>query len=101
MNEIKKAYSLPENKPFFLKLFSDDEGNVYVFDIPDLYAQEKRIEFDLFNSQGYYLYRVKMALLPRVIKRGYIFREVWDKEGEFFRVKRYKIKNWDRIKTNI
>jgi len=101
MNEIKKAYPLPKNKPFFLKLLSDDEGNVYVFDIPDLYAKEKRIEFDLFNSQGYYLYRVKMALLPRVIKTGYIFRDVWDKEGEFFRVIRYKIKNWDRIKINI
>lgn len=101
MNEIKKAYPLPENKPFFLKLFSDDEGNIYVFDIPDLYAKEKRIEFDFLNSQGYYLYRVKMALLPRAIKAGHIYRDIWDKEGEFFRVKRYKIKNWDQIETNI
>jgi hypothetical protein len=101
MNEIKQAFPLPKNKPFFLKLFADEEGNVYVFvfRMPDSRTKERSLEFDFFNNQGYYLYKVRMALLPRVIKAGYVYRDVWNEEREFFRVKRYKIKNWDQIKT--
>jgi hypothetical protein len=101
MNEIKQAYPLPKNKLFFLKLFADEEGSVYVFVMPDLYAKEKWAEFDFFNNQGYYLYKVRMALLPRVIKAGYVYKDVWDEERKFFRVKRYRIINWDQMKMEI
>ena len=101
MNEIKQAYPLPKYKPFFLMLFAEEKGNAYVFLLYDLFGKEKRIEFDFFNNQGYYLYRVKMPLLPRLIKAGYVYRDVWDEERAFFRVKRFRIKNWDRIKTGI
>ena len=100
MDEIKQAYPLPKNKPFFLKLFADEEANVYVFvfKMPDLRTKERALEFDFFNSQGYYFYKVRMALLPRVIKAGYVYSDSWNEEREFFRVNRYKIKNWDQIK---
>lgn len=101
LNEIKQAYPLPKYKPFFLMLFADEKGNTYVFLMFDLFAKEKRVEFDFLNSQGYYLYRVRMALLPSLIKAGYVYRDSWDEERAFFRVKRYKIKNWDRIKSGI
>jgi hypothetical protein len=101
MNEIKQAYPLPKNKPFFMKFFTDEAGNVYVFVMPDLYTKEKYVEFDLFNRQGYYFYRIRMALLPRVIKGGYVYRDRWDEERGFCKIKRYKIKNWDQIKTGM
>ena len=101
MNEIKQAYPLPKNKPFFLNLFADEKGNTYVFVMPDLYSKEKRVEFDLFNSQGYYLYRIRMALLPRIIKGSHVYRDRWDEERGFWEIKRYKIKNWDKTKTGI
>ena len=101
MREIKQAYPLPKNKPFFLNLFADEKSNTYVFVMPDLYTKEKYVEFDFFNRQGYYFYRIRMALLPRVIKGGYVYRDRWDEERGFCKIKRYKIKNWDQIKTGM
>jgi hypothetical protein len=99
MDEIKKAYAFPKYKSFYAILLSDENGNVFVFRIPPLNRTLTETEFDFFNSEGYYLYRIKMATLPRVIRNGYIYREKWDSDNEFFRIKRYKIKNWEQIKN--
>jgi hypothetical protein len=101
IDEIRKAYAFPQYKSFYAILLSDENGNVFVFRIPPLNRMPTETEFDLFNSEGYYLYRIKMATLPRVIRNGYAYREKWDSDNEFFRIKRYKIKNWDQIKTGF
>jgi hypothetical protein len=101
MSEIKKAYPLPKNMPFFMRFFTDEEGNVYVFRIFKLEKIEKMASFDFFSNEGYFLHRVKMPFLPRVIKDGYVYREKWEQERGFFRIKRFKIKNWKQIKEGI
>lgn len=101
MDEIKKVYAFPQHKSFYAHLLSDEDGNVFVLRIPPLNRMPTEEEFDFFNSEGYYLYRIKMATLPRVIRNGYAYREKWDSDNEFFRIKRYKIKNWDQLKTGI
>jgi hypothetical protein len=101
MDDIKKAYAFPQHKSFFALLLSDDEGNVYALRIPSFIEMPPEAEFDFFSSEGYYLYRMKMSVLPRVIGNGFVYRDVWDSENEFFRVKRFKIKNWDQLKTDI
>ena len=40
-----------------------------------------------------------MQISPYIIKGGYVYSS--DIDGEILAVKRYKIKNWDQIKTGI
>jgi hypothetical protein len=102
MSEIEKAYAFPKYKPFFMLLLADDEGNIYVVRTPPFNMKERRsVEFDFFNAEGYYLYKIKMPVLPRIIKSGLIYRQEWDAKKGIFFVKRYIIKNWDQIKERI
>jgi len=100
-DEIKKAYPFPPHKSFFLGGFmTDDLGDIYV---PKFSTIKKELYYDLFNPKGYYLYKVimKEAVLPRTIKNGCIYATSMDKETGCFKIKRYRIKNWDQIKVGI
>ena len=67
-----------------------------------LYNPEDRSEvYDLFSEKGIFIYRVKMPLPPRIIRKGYIYRIVPDRDTGYIKVKRYKIRNWDKIKEEI
>lgn len=96
-NEIEKAYPFPPHKAFFYGLMTDDLGNIYVSKISTI---KKELSWDFFNPKGYYLYKVIMKELPspRLIKNGCIYAISMDKETGYFKVKRYRIKNWDQIK---
>lgn len=100
-SDIKKAYPLPKNKPFYIHLFSDEEGNVYVLRMFPLYIKKRVAEFDFFNNKGCYVHKVKVTMFPRIIRQGYFYREHWDQDKGFFRIKRYKIKNWEKIKEGL
>jgi hypothetical protein len=99
-NEIEKAYPFPPHKSLFYGFMTDDLGNIYVSKISTI---KKEISYDLFNLKGYYLYKVIMkgAELPRIIRSGCIYTISMDKETGYFKVKRYRIKNWDHIKAGI
>jgi len=101
MSEIKKAYPLPENMPFFVHFLSDEKGNVYVYRMAGPGAKESMIACDFFNSEGYFLHELKLTFLPRVIKDGYVYAEKWEQAREFFLIKRFKIKNRGQIKERI
>lgn len=100
--EIENAYNFPENKPFFYGVRNDDKSNIYVH-IPRTFLVDPNnmyINFDLFNKDGTYLYRVKMLHPPDIIKNGYLYDDRMDENGYIY-IKRYKIKNWDQIKERI
>jgi hypothetical protein len=100
-DEIKKAYPFPPHKSFFLGGFmTDDLGDIYV---PKFSTIKKELYYDLFNPKGYYLYKVIMkgAELPTIIRSGCIYAISMDKETGYFKVKRYRIKNWEQIKKKF
>jgi len=99
-DEIKKAYPFPPHKSLFYGFMTDDLGNIYVSKISTI---KKELSYDLFNPKGYYLYKVimKEARWPKIIKSGCIYATGMDEETGYFKVKRYRIKNWDRIKVGI
>jgi hypothetical protein len=99
-DEIKKAYPFPPHKSLFFGFMTDDLGNIYVSKISTI---KRELSYDLFNPKGYYLYKVimKEVALPRLIKNGCIYAISMDKETGYFKVKRYRIKNWDQIKKGI
>lgn len=61
-----------------------------------------KYKYDFFNNEGQYLYRVKIPegiTNIEIIKWGYVFSTSYNQETGYLQVKRYKIKNWDQIKT--
>lgn len=97
-DEIKKAYPFPPYKSLFLGLKTDDLGNIYVYKISTI---KKELCWDFFNPKGYYLYKVimKERVFPEIIKNGCIYATSFDKETGYFKVKRYRIKNWGQLKA--
>ena len=86
----------PKYKPHFDLIIADsDRIFVFVHQSPSDDSNARQV--DIFDSQGYYLYRAKLPIIPKLIKSGFLYRiESSDVTGEV-RVKRYKIENWDKI----
>jgi len=100
-SEIKKAIKFPKYKSFYSVILNDDKDRIYISRYKLSIDKDKIAEFDLFNKEGYYLYRVKMSHYPRTIKNGYVYKSESDQETGYRKVKRYKIKNWEEIKEGI
>ena len=99
-NKYKRA-KIPEYKPFLYALFSDSEGRIYVQRNNARQAEQVEKVFDVFSNDGYYIYRTVCTLTPYLIEKGYFYTRIADEETGGVFVKRYKIKNWDQIKTGI
>jgi len=98
--EIQNRVPLPSYRPFFSSILSDGE-RIYVTAFKSPLEQSKEMKFDIFSKEGYFLYNTTLSFIPRIIKNGYVYTIISSEEtGQVF-VKRYKIKNWDRIKKGI
>ena len=100
--EAENAYNFTKSWPFFDSLLKDDKNNIYVRkrELDRSNPKDYLYIFDLFNKEGYCLYRVKISFMPKIIKNGYVYRIQPDEDGYLF-IKRYKIKNWGQIKTGV
>jgi hypothetical protein len=68
-----------------------------------LYENE-RVDYDVFSRDGYYLYRLKQSVYHKfegTVKKGYLYRVERDEEPGYRRIKRYKITNWNQIRSGI
>lgn len=94
-----KRTSTPEFKPYFYAIFTDNLGRIYV-QRNKTWAEEGNIqkEIDVFSREGIFLYKTKLPKHTYIIRNGYIYTLEAD-EDEF--IKRYKIKNWDLIKSGL
>lgn len=90
---------IPKYRPFYSRIMKDDKGHIYVFKLKSILSEEKGTNFDLFSQEGYYLYKVKIHdVIPRIVKKGFIYAISSDPDTGYYKVKRYRIKNWDQIK---
>jgi hypothetical protein len=99
--EIKKALKFPGYKPFFNRIINDDKSRIYIGRPKSRLDNNKNLSFDLYNKDGYFLYKIKIGIPPVVIKNGYIYSLSIDRETSYIKIKRYRIKNWDHIKEGI
>jgi hypothetical protein len=95
------SLKFPEYKPFFYSIFSDGEGRIYVQKAPRARKKLGICICDIFDKGGYYLYRATISIFPYDIESGYLYTRFVDEDTGNEFVKRYKIKNWDRIKYSI
>ncbi|TET66647.1 MAG: 6-bladed beta-propeller [Candidatus Aminicenantes bacterium] len=98
---LEEACAFPSSRPFFLGMIADDLQRLYLWRVKSVLDESEEQIFDVFSKDGYFIYRIKMAFLPELVKNGYLYNiEDDDDTGEVF-IKRYKIKNWKQIKTGI
>ncbi len=96
-SDIRNGIIFPKHKPFFQSFLKDDK-HIYVRRFKRSSDTDKNVEFDLFNTEGYFLFKVIMPFYPTKIKDGYVYRFKSDRETGYIKIVRYKIKNWDQIK---
>ena len=98
---VEEGANFPDHRPFFNGVASDDAERIYVRKQKSVLDESEEVEFDIFGPEGYYLYTTKLSFTPELIKDGYLY-DTWTSEetGEV-RIKRYRIKNWDKIKQGI
>jgi hypothetical protein len=98
--ERRRFKSVPEKKPYFFDLLTDSLGRIYVqrnmaFGKVSIEVRDK--EVDVFDPTGRFLYRTRLPANTRVIRDGRLYCwEVNEAEGMEY-IKRYRIRNWDRI----
>jgi len=98
---IEEACQFPANRPFFSGLAADEQGRIYVRRVRSVLDERENREFDIFSADGYYLYKTEIDFSPSLIKDGFVYRIETDEEVGTVRILRYRVKNWDQIKTTI
>jgi hypothetical protein len=98
---LKKACKFPKYMAFFLGFSTDDKNRVYVMKFKSRLDDYKGGYYDIFSKDGYYLYRAKISPYPHVIKNGCVYLTERDEETGYIKIKRYKIKNWEKIREGL
>lgn len=97
--KIKKFFNFPKYRPFYNRIMTDGEGDIYIRSFMSILDDKKDIRLDLFNQKGVYIYRIKLPQVPNIIKNGNIYKFKIEQETGEFLIKRYKIKNWNQLKN--
>lgn len=90
----------PKHKPHYGYILSDGDW-IFVMRYKSPQDQREVWTVDIFNKQGYYLYKSTLPVKPRLIKNGFVYLIDSSDESGNVRVKRYTIKNWNQIKEEI
>jgi hypothetical protein len=98
---VEEGANFPDHRPFFDGFASDDIGRIFVRINKSVLDESEEDEFDIFSADGYYLYRTKLPFVPELIKDGYLYRRTYSEDTSEYKIIRYKIKNWDKIKEGI
>ena len=94
------SIKFPDYKAYFYSIITDDKSRIYVRKNPRSREPNTNHEYDVFDKEGIYLYRINLDHYPEVIKDGYIYTIISNEETGLEQIKRYRIKNWDQIKVS-
>ncbi|GAI19414.1 unnamed protein product, partial [marine sediment metagenome] len=100
--DIKKLLNIPKYKAFYTQIITDDKGRIYVRKMKPVSSNDKTRSYEIFSQEGYYHHKLKIYdIFPNIIKNGFIYTSKSDPDTGYYKVKRYRIKNWDQIKEGI
>ena len=91
----------PNYKPYFYSIITDDKSRIYVRKNPVSRESNTNHEYDVFNKEGLYLYKANFNHYPDVIKNGCVYTRIANEETGEEQAKRFRIKNWSRLKETI
>lgn len=100
---LEEACQFPPIRPFFSGMVADDLQRLYLWRLKPVVvgSKDQEKEFDVFNAEGYYLYRAKIPVVPEIIRNGLLYEIQENQEIAEIRIKRYRIKNWEQLKAGI
>lgn len=98
---LEQGTQFPPTSPFFVSVQIDELGRFYVRRIKSSLDDSPTQTLDIFGPEGHFLYQAVIDVSPSVITRGVLYELREDDEDGIIRLKRFKIKNWDSIKTGI
>jgi len=90
----------PEYMPYFYSIITDNKGRIYVRKNPVSRESNTNHEYDVFNKEGRYIYKIHLNHYPDVINNGYIYTRITNEETGEEHVKRFSIKNWRLMKRD-
>ncbi len=98
---IRQGCRFPPTAPFFVAVVVDDRGRLYVRRLKSSLDESDTQVLDIFGPEGHYLYQVTTEVRPSVITGGRLY-ELWEDEEEgTIQLRRYRIKNWESLKTGV
>jgi hypothetical protein len=87
---------------FFYKILADSEARIYVQTNKTWNEEESVVKkIDIFSKNGYFLYKTTLPRNTYVIKEGFLYTLILNEEKGLELVKRFKIKNWDKLESGI
>jgi len=95
------SIEFPEHKPYFYSIKTDSLKRIYIRKNPISRKSNINHEYDVFNQDGYYLYRIVIPILPDAINDGYLYTFRANEETGEESAQRFKINNWEKIKSEI
>ena len=98
---VEEGADFPDHRPLFNGIATDDTGRIYVRKQKSVLDESEEDEMDIFSADGYYLYTTKLNISRGFIKGGFLYDTSYSDETGEYKVIRYRIKNWDKIKKGI
>ena len=98
---VEEACHFRKYRPFFNKFIIDSKKRLYVQKVKSVLDESELINFDIFDNEGYYLYKTCLSFSPEAIKNGFAYDVLTSRETGEVKIKRYKIKNWREMKEGV
>ena len=99
--KVEEAMHFRKYRSCFEKIITDDSQRIYVQKVKSVFAEDDDYTFDVFNRDGLFLYQLSLSFSPELIQNGFLYDIFTSQDSGEVKIIRYKIKNWDQIKTRI
>ena len=99
--KVEEAIHFRKYRSCFEKIITDDSQRIYVQKVKSVFAEDNDYTFDVFNRDGLFLYHLSLSFSPELIQNGFLYDIFTSQDSGEVKIIRYKIKNWDQIKTSI
>ena len=98
---IEDTLYFQKHRAFFDRILVDDKQRIFIQKVKSVLDDTDLYTFDIFNREGYYLYRTQLPFVPEIIRDGYLYDINRSEETEITQIKRYRIDNWASLKDGI
>ena len=98
---LEQGCQFPPTSPFYVDILTDKLGRLFVRRLRSSLDESGEQTLDVFGPEGHYLHRITTEARPLVIRNGLLYELSEDEDTGAVRLRRYRIANWDSLKTGI
>jgi hypothetical protein len=103
---VFRGSTFPNSRPYFFHLIADSKGRIYVQrnitkGILNTVQEKTNREVEIFCKDGYFLYTSILPPNTCEIRDGFLYAYAVDEVNGLESIKRYRIRNWEKIRDGI